>query len=106
MRYKDLPPGTILVGRSFSNCNNCGEGTLTQGERHDRAIGYGYNEEGCGVEWTHIYSTYMGQLAEDATVSLRPDLVFIPTLERQCRVRVESSAMCSKGIKGCEVEHG
>jgi hypothetical protein len=46
---------------------------------HDTIISYGPNNgvAGCGIRWTHVYSTYMGTQAERAVQGFRPDLVFV-----------------------------
>jgi hypothetical protein len=80
MRYEDLPAGTILVGSSSSRCNNCGAETLVSGvEKHIDVSGYKATKNaGCGIKFTHIFSTYTGEAAARACKEMRPDLEFIP----------------------------
>lgn len=79
LRDPACPPGTLLVGTYSSACNNCWRGASTESKTHERAISYGYDEPGCGIEFTHIKSTYVGEQMAKATRDLRPDLEFIET---------------------------
>lgn len=58
-----VPLATLLVGTNSTKCNNCGKGVLPDAKTHETVVGYGVepgNTDGCGVEFTHIISTYFG----------------------------------------------
>jgi hypothetical protein len=79
LRNPHLPAGTILVGSFSSHCNNCGKDTSPHEKTHAKVIGY-VPGEGCGVEFTHVASEYMGQ--EETVKAMRPDLEYVDYLPR------------------------
>lgn len=78
MQQPSLPPGTLIVGRSSSSCNNCGQGVCHWEIvlKHDECCGYGEQPPGCGIQFTHVFSSYFGN-AQQVVREGRPDLEFI-----------------------------
>lgn len=70
-----FPEGTLLVGRVWSKCNDCGRGAFPNQERHEDVAGWHPEPGGgCGVEWKYVVSEYAGKESEEAVRDLRPDL--------------------------------
>jgi hypothetical protein len=78
--HEHLPEATLLVGRFSSRCNACGKECLPSEDAHNSAVGYNASpgDKGCGITWTHVQSTYLGEFMETGVRNLRPDLEFIP----------------------------
>lgn len=76
MINRELPSATLVIGRSSSQCNNCGNGADPHAKSHDELMGYGIRGPGCGITWTHVATMYVGM--DDVVAKLRPDLILIP----------------------------
>lgn len=71
----------LVINRSDTVCGNCGKGATYQEKKHETILGYSKNypsKDGCGVEWTHVTSHYVGVPGlYERIQELRPDLIFI-----------------------------
>lgn len=77
-KFPNLPDATIIIGRSTSACNNCGRAVLASEKKHDVVSGYVEPESpGCGIEFTHVTTDYIGSTVTRVVKELRPDLEFI-----------------------------
>ncbi len=82
-KYPNLPDATLIINPWESDCNNCGWGANPDATTHNKLLpGYSTNAptEGCGIEWTHVTSDYVGSIG-DAAGKYRPDLIFIDQAE-------------------------
>lgn len=83
-QHSDLPEATVVIGHSSSHCNACGKETLPPCSEwndgtHDRISGYGPDQPGCGVRWTHVAA----ETGDEATArawarDCAPGLTFVP----------------------------
>jgi hypothetical protein len=70
----------LVINLSSSRCGACGLAANLHEKTHVSVPGYGPEElrgEGCGVEWTHVTSDYVGDGVKHASMSLRPDLEWL-----------------------------
>jgi hypothetical protein len=72
--------GLLIVGSWSSTCGGCGKPCDPYEKFHDTELpGYSRREasKGCGMEYTHVMSSYVGGGSEEAVKRMRPDLKFV-----------------------------
>ncbi len=75
---------TLLVGRSNTDCRACNRGASPDQITHDTIYEYSPDtgKPGCGVKFTHIYSTYVYWTVDGVDAgeqwcrTKRPDLIY------------------------------
>lgn len=66
---------TLIVGKWFSKCENCGRNADPHEKSHQNVTMQG---DGCGATYTHVASEYFGFPGlEDRIKEMRPDLELI-----------------------------
>lgn len=68
----------LVIGTSWSHCGACGKGAYPGQKMHVDVAGW--NPEpgaGCGIEWTRVTSSYVGENVEAAVRAMRPDLEWV-----------------------------
>lgn len=75
-RYPTLPDDTLVIDRTSSHCANCGGDADPSEKAHIHKIGYTPGE-GCGITWTKVSSSYIGQNQRESVQEMRPDLEWV-----------------------------
>ena len=65
----------LYIDRSSSICGTCSEHCNPVEKSHETVLGYGGPTPGCGVQYTHVSSHYVGM--KEACLEMRPDLEWI-----------------------------
>lgn len=65
---------TLIINRFDSRCAACGKPANPYAITHDKVHGWGQDEDGCGVKWTHVTTHYWGRDMSQRVRAMRPDL--------------------------------
>jgi hypothetical protein len=76
-RYPTLPDDTLVIDRTASYCANCGQDANPSEQGHETKIGYGPHGPGCGIVWTKVSSSYIGDAQKESVMDMRPDLEWV-----------------------------
>lgn len=66
----------LVIGRDSSRCGKCSENAIPEEIFHHTAPTHDAVLKGCGVQWTHMTSNYVGDGIPLLCKRLRPDLVW------------------------------